>query len=66
MKISISFLNIFFKNQDGYKNLLNIISSAYMNHKENVVDIDQLFKNKEGLLVLSGGNNSILKYSNGK
>jgi DNA polymerase-3 subunit alpha len=60
------FINIFSKNEDGYKNLLNIISSAYMNHKENAyVDIDQLFKNKEGLLVLSGGNNSILKFSNG-
>ena len=27
------FLNIFSKNENGYKNLLNIISSAYMNHK---------------------------------
>ena len=60
------FLNIFSKNEVGYKNLLNIISSAYMNHKENAyVDIEQLYKNKEGLIVLSGGNNSILKYSNG-
>jgi DNA polymerase-3 subunit alpha len=60
------FLNVFSKNEVGYKNLLNIISSAYMNHKENAyVDIEQLYKNKEGLLVLSGGNNSILKYSNG-
>ena len=60
------FLNIFSKNEVGYKNLLNIISRAYMNHKENAyVDIEQLYKNKEGLLVLSGGNNSILKYSNG-
>ena len=60
------FLNIFSKNEVGYKNLLNIISSAYMNHKENAyVDIEQLYKNKEGLLVLSGGNNSILRYSNG-
>lgn len=60
------FLNIFSKNEEGYKNLLNIISSAYMKHKENAyVDIEQLFKNKEGLLVLSGGNNSILKYSSG-
>ena len=60
------FLNIFTKNEDGYKNLLKIISSAYMNHKANAyVDIEQLFKNKEGLIALSGGNNSILKYSNG-
>ena len=60
------FLNIFSKNEVGYKNLLNIISRAYINHKENAyVDIEQLYKNKEGLLVLSGGNNSILRYSNG-
>ena len=60
------FLNIFSKNENGYKNLLNIISKAYMNHKENAyVDIEQLSKNKEGLLVLSGGNNSILKFSSG-
>ncbi len=60
------FLNIFSKNEEGYRNLLNIISSAYMNHKDNAyVDIETLFKNKEGLIVLSGGNNSILKYSHG-
>ncbi len=60
------YLNVFSKNITGYENLLNIISSAYMNHKENAyVDIETLFKNKEGLIVLSGGNNSILKYSNG-
>ncbi len=60
------FLNIFSKNEVGYKNLLNIISSAYMSHKENAyVEIEQLYEKKEGLLVLSGGNNSILKYSRG-
>ena len=60
------FLNIFSKNEKGYKNLLNIISSGYMSHKENAyIDIPTLFKNKDGLLVLSGGNNSILKHSYG-
>ena len=59
------FINIFAKNEEGYKNLLKIISSAYMKHKENAyVDIKTLFNNKEGLIILSGGNNSILKYSN--
>ena len=61
------FLNIFSKNQEGYRNLLKIISTSYMSHKENVhVDIETLFKNKEGLIVLSGGDNSVLKYSKGK
>ena len=61
------FLNIFSKSADGYESLLNIISTSYMNHKENAhIDIETLFKNKDGLIVLSGGNNSILKCSNRK
>ncbi len=59
------FLNLYAKNQDGYQNLLKIISSAYMlDRRYTSVDIKSLVKYKDGIIVLSGGNNSILKKSN--
>ncbi len=61
---SYFFLNIFSKNEVGYSNLLKLISSAYMKHEsDSCVDIKTLGKNKEGLLILSGGNNSILTHT---
>ena len=59
------FLNIYSKNEKGYENLLKLMSTSYMNDNVNAyLSIDELKKYNDGLIVLSGGNNSILAHSN--
>ena len=56
------YMNIFSKNNEGYLNLLQLISTSYMsNKKDSYLEINDLIKLKEGIIVLTGGNNSILK-----
>jgi DNA polymerase-3 subunit alpha len=58
------YLNIFSKNNEGYENLLKCVSNAYTFNKGNAyVTVDDLIKFKDGLIILSGGNNSILAHS---
>ena len=60
------YLNIFSKSNEGYENLLKCISNAYtLNKGDAYVRLDELIKLKEGLIILSGGNNSILTHSTG-
>ena len=59
------FLNIYSKNEKGYENLLKLMSTSYMTDNVNAyLSIDELKKYNDGLIVLSGGNNSILAHSN--
>ncbi len=61
------YLNIFSKSNQGYENLLKCVSNAYTLNKGNAyITIDDLIKFKEGLIILSGGNNSILSHSTGR
>ncbi len=60
------YLNVFSKSSEGYENLLKCVSNAYTINKGNAyVSVDDLIKFKEGLIILSGGNNSILTHSTG-
>ena len=48
------------RNQDGYQNLINLISYAHLNSNETkgpIVRIEDLIKRNEGLIILSGGVN---------
>ena len=57
-------LNVFAKNLNGYENLLNIISSSYINSKEHAyINFNEFLKKNDDIIVLSGANNSILSHS---
>lgn len=46
------------KNERGYRNLIELISKAYLEGREQdeaIIKYDWLFKHREGLIVLSGG-----------
>ena len=60
---TIGKLPIFAKTEHGFKNLIKLSSKSYLDVKENDKPhclIEELFKNKKDLIVLSGGINSLL------
>ncbi len=60
---TIGKLPIFAKTEQGFKNLIKLSSKSYLDVKENDKPhclIEELFKNKKDLIVLSGGINSLL------
>ena len=61
------YMNLYSKNIVGYQNLLKLISTSYMNSKkDSYIEIDNLIDLKEGIIVLTGGSNSILKQCKNK
>jgi len=60
-------INLYSKNNLGYQNLLKLISMAYMKNKKNsYVELNDLFNLKDGIILLTGGKNSILKQCKNK
>ncbi len=60
---TIGKIPIFAKTEEGFKNLIKLSSKSYLDVKENEEPhclIEELFKNKKDLIVLSGGINSLL------
>ena len=45
------------KNYEGYKNIINLMTKHYSNDENNIINFDDLKKNNEGLICLSGGVN---------
>ncbi len=45
------------KNYEGYKNIINLMTKHYSNDENNIINFDDLKKNNEGLICLSGGIN---------
>ena len=45
------------KNYKGYKNIINLMTKHYSNDENNIINFDDLKKNNEGLICLSGGVN---------
>ena len=45
------------KNYEGYKNIINLMTKHYSNDENNIINFDDLRKNNEGLICLSGGVN---------
>ena len=61
------YMNLYSKNIAGYQNLLKLISTSYMNSKkDSCIEINDLISLKEGIIVLTGGNNSIFKQCKNK
>mgnify|MGYP001305794731 FL=1 len=60
-------VNLYSKNNFGYQNLLKLISMAYTKNKKNsYIELNDLFNLKDGIIVLTGGKNSILKQCKNK
>ena len=45
------------KNYEGYKNVINLMTKYFSNEEENLINFNELEKNKEGIICLSGGIN---------
>ena len=61
------YMNLYSKNNLGYQNLLKLISTSYMNSKkDSYIEINDLINLKDGIIVLTGGNNSIFKQCKNK
>ena len=61
------YMNLYSKSNVGYQNLLKLISTSYMNNKKDAyIEINNLISFKDGIIVLTGGNNSIFKQCKNK
>ncbi len=61
------YMNLYSKNIVGYQNLLKLISKSYMNaKKDSYIEINELISFKEGIIILTGGSNSIFKQCKNK
>ena len=45
------------KNYEGYKNIINLMTKYYSNDENNLINLNDLEKNNEGIICLSGGAN---------
>ena len=45
------------KNYEGYKNVINLMTKYFSNEEENLINFNELEKNKAGIICLSGGIN---------
>ena len=45
------------KNYEGYKNIINLMTKYYSNDENNLINLNDLEKNNEGIICLSGGEN---------
>lgn len=55
------YINLLSKNETGYKNLLFLNSISYTHHSSDnaFVTLEQLYENKDGLIILTGGYKNI-------
>ena len=55
------YINLLSKNEIGYKNLLFLNSISYTHHSSDnaFITLEQLYKNKDGLIILTGGYKNI-------
>ena len=65
---NIGLLTLIAMSEKGYKNMVKLSSSTYINNNDNLEQpnckIEDLFHFNEDIIVLSGANNSILSHSN--
>jgi len=51
------------KNYEGYKNIINLMTKYYSNDENNLINLNDLEKNNEGIICLSGGANGPISKS---
>ncbi len=51
------------KNYEGYKNVINLMTKYYNDEEENLLNLTDLEKNKEGIICLSGDTNGPISKS---